>query len=136
MKIYSNIFINISGPLFVSGSAEIYNNLFYRCKMGIEGGMITARNNIFDIGFRTVFKVSNLVESHNLFVHGIPSRGSFSGKPNYRDPESGDFYPGLNSDCIDKGTAVGIETDLIGTVIPQGAAPDIGPYEFLIKEEL
>jgi hypothetical protein len=104
--------------------------------MGIEGGVITARNNIFDIGFSPAFKVSNLTESHNLFVFGIPTRQSFAGKPHYRDPENGDFYPEMNSDCIDKGTDVGIETDLIGTEIPQGSTPDIGPYEFIIKEAL
>jgi hypothetical protein len=37
LKIYYNIFTNISGPLLVSGSAEVYNNLFYNNSMGIEG---------------------------------------------------------------------------------------------------
>ena len=132
LKIYYNIFRDMNGPLFVSGSAEIYNNLFYKCKKGIEGGTIVAKNNIFDLGSvqSTLFKVQKLTESHNLVVYGPHSMNSITGNPCYFNAEKNDFRIGKESDCVDKGTDLGFFHDLDGNMLPLGSAPDIGPYEY------
>ncbi|MFO7924691.1 MAG: right-handed parallel beta-helix repeat-containing protein [Bacteroidales bacterium] len=132
LKIYYNIFTNISGPLLVSGSAEVYNNLFYNNAMGIEGGRITAKNNIFDLGAvdRPRFNVRDLTESNNLFVYGLPTRNSETGDPRFADPENGNFRLLPESDCIDKGADVNLKQDIEGNRVPAGSSPDIGPFEF------
>ena len=48
----------------------------------------------------------------------------------FTDITNMDFSLTEGSDCIDAGIDVGIEFDFIGVEIPQGEAPDIGPYEF------
>ncbi len=132
LKIYYNIFRDINGPLYVSGSAEVYNNLFYNNAMGIEGGRITVKNNIFDLGSvnRPRFNVRELTESNNLFVYGIPTRYSETGNPNYVDPENSNFRLLPQSDAIDGGVDVGIRRDFDGNPVPAGMAPDIGPFEY------
>jgi len=132
LKIYYNIFRDISGPLFVSGSAELYNNLFFRTDMGIEGGTIIARNNIFDLGSvdKTRFKVNNLTESNNLFVYGLPTGNSIIGNPEFVKEADNNFRLTAGSDAIDKGMDVGLNLDLDGNIVPSGSFPDIGPYEY------
>ncbi len=132
LKIYYNIFREMNGPLFVSGSAEVYNNLFYHCRMGVEGGTIVAKNNIFDLGSveRTVFKVKQLSESNNLFVVGKATKNSITGDPKYLDAAEGDFRIGSDSDCVDNGVKLGFLIDLEGKSVPMGSAPDIGPFEY------
>ncbi|MEW6755156.1 MAG: choice-of-anchor Q domain-containing protein [Candidatus Latescibacterota bacterium] len=49
----------------------------------------------------------------------------------YRDDGTGDYHLAAGSPCIDAGTAAGAPAkDLDGNPRPQGAACDIGPYEF------
>ena len=105
LKIYYNIFNDFSGPLFVSGSAVVYNNLFYKTSTGIEGGRVIAINNIFDLGAvdRTRFNVKELTESNNIFVWGLPTRNSKVGDPCFVDPVNGDFRLLPDSECIDNG---------------------------------
>ena len=38
--------------------------------------------------------------------------------------------PAVGGDSVDGGVDVGMEVDILGTVIPQGAAPDVGAYEY------
>jgi hypothetical protein len=132
LKVYYNVFRDISGPLFASSSAEIYNNLFYHMSMGVQGGTIIARNNIFDLGSAdlTRFKVSNLTEDHNLFVYGSATKNSIVGDPKYVDAANDDFHLEYGSDCIDNGIDIGFTEDIDGTNVPKSNAPDIGPYEF------
>lgn len=40
-----------------------------------------------------------------------------------------DFQLQSDSPCVDTGTPVGLATDIIGCLIPQGAGPDMGAYE-------
>ena len=134
IKIYYNTFEGLTGPLFASNSAEVYNNLFYNMKsLAIQGGTIKAQNNIFDLGSAEYirFKVTNLIEDHNLFVYGTATTGSTVGNPMYKDASKSDFHLQAGSDCIDKGINVGILKDMEGNIVPQGNAPDIGPFEFL-----
>ncbi len=135
LKIYYNVFRNFSGPLLSGGSAEIFNNLFYNMGMGIEGGKVVAHNNIFDLGAvnRPRFKVNDLTESHNLFAYGLPTHGSFVGNPEYVDAPNGDFRPLPGSETIDEGKDLGFHWDKDGNPVPNGGAPDIGPFEFQKK---
>ena len=55
---------------------------------------------------------------------------SFAADPKLKSPASGDFTLTLGSPCVGKATRIGgYARDAAGTAIPQGPAPDIGPYE-------
>lgn len=133
LKIYYNIFNDINGPLFASNSAEVYNNLFYHMSMGIQGGNIIARNNIFDLGSanQPCFKVTKLTEDHNLTVSGKITNNSQTGNVEYEDAARGNFHLKAGSDAINKGTNVNLKFDMDGNEVPKGGIPDIGPYEFI-----
>ena len=88
----------------------------------------------------------NLIHGNGKGVFGLdnstdkgtwtPSKASGvrTGDPgliNYRDDGSGDYHLTASSRCVDAGTATGAPaTDFEGTARPQGAAYDIGPYEY------
>lgn len=129
--IYGNIFYKVSGPVLASKDAKVFNNIFYRMPLCIQGDKIEAVNNVFDSEEGSyIFHVDNLSGSNNLFVTGEPTEGSFNGEPWFIDPENGDFHISSNSDCIDKGINVGIDKDMDGNTIPYGDAPDIGVFEY------
>lgn len=132
LQIYYNIFAYFEGPLFVSKNADIFNNLFYQTTAAIEGGRINAFNNIFELQNVkcTVFKVSELNESNNLYTRGLPSKASFMGDAKFIAPEKGDFRPGASSSCIKKGKVTFVLKDLLGNTIPSGMLPDIGPIQY------
>jgi len=46
------------------------------------------------------------------------------------DPDNHDYRLRPGSPAIDAGTDVGLDRDIDGTPVPQGAAPDVGPYEY------
>jgi len=50
--------------------------------------------------------------------------------PRWVDPEKRDFHLTSGSPCVDAGVEVGVKEDFDRVPIPQGAAPDIGAYEF------
>jgi hypothetical protein len=131
LDIYYNIFYMVNGPLFASQSAEVYNNLFYDVAMGIQGGNIIAKNNIFHLTSddATRFKVNSLVEENNLFTIGEPTGNSYVGDPGFVDPGNLNFHLLPNSICIDNGTGVGVSRDFEGNPVPRGEATDIGVYE-------
>ncbi len=132
MQVYGNIFENTTGPVFVLGSARVFNNVFYKMPKAIEGETVEACNNIYDLNKGVTFlKVTNLTGSNNLYVDGTPGTGSFSGKPEFIDAGNGDFHLLPGSDCIDKGIGMGISRDMDSTAIPQGEGPEIGAYEYV-----
>lgn len=92
-----------------------------------------ARNNIFNIseGQRNPLRVSRLEASHNHYSYGDYGDHSTSGDPLFVDPANGDFHLQAGSPCIDAGTDVSIAEDADGTSMPQGAAPDIGAFEYI-----
>ncbi len=77
--------------------------------------------------------------SHNIWTRWGPSQTAGEAGPGslyepdlsniFVDPENHDYRLRPGSPAIDAGTEVGIQTDIEGTPVPQGAAPDIGPYE-------
>ncbi len=103
---------------------------------GIDG--LTIRNNIID-GISCSRRGIRGEVSHNLWT----SRGrDFPGEkpgdviePDLRkvfvDPDNGDYRLKPGSPAIDAGAETGDTEDIAGTPVPQGAAPDIGAYEFV-----
>ncbi len=131
IQIYGNIFDRLSRPIIATSGASIYNNVFYKMPLCIQGNNIEAANNVYEITDNgKVYQVSNLISSNNLFVNSTPTDGSFSGDPKFVDPENGDFHVFKGSACIDQGIGVDIYQDMEGTKIPQGANPDIGVFEY------
>jgi hypothetical protein len=67
-------------------------------------------------------------------LHGNLEQGTVAADPNlvnYRPDGTGDYHLAAGSPAIDAGTPLGAPaTDLDGTARPQGAAIDIGPYEY------
>ena len=55
---------------------------------------------------------------------------SIATNPYFVDPARRDFRLKADSPCIDAGTATDRKADFAGTPVPQGAAPDIGAYEY------
>jgi hypothetical protein len=55
---------------------------------------------------------------------------SFTTSPGFVDPAGRDFHLQSTSPAIDAGANVGLTKDYEGNTIPQGAAPDIGAYEY------
>ncbi len=131
LQFYGNIVIRMGFPLFASKTANVYNNLFYETVDLLKGGKIKASNNIYYSSEDIVINVSELSGSNNLYSSDKVPQGSFSGIPLFVDPENGDFRIKEGSISIDKGTDVGLKHDFFGVSIPQGGAPDIGPYEFV-----
>lgn len=77
-------------------------------------------NIIFDSGTATT-------QSNNLCTTGC----AVSANPNMTDPANGDFTIGAMSSAVGAGiTLADVPFDYIGTARPQGAAYDIGAYEF------
>ncbi|HQH70882.1 MAG TPA: right-handed parallel beta-helix repeat-containing protein, partial [bacterium] len=56
--------------------------------------------------------------------------------PLFEDPGSGRFMPQPDSPLIDSGVPAGVETDITGQIRPQGKGPDIGAYEFFVKNSV
>lgn len=53
--------------------------------------------------------------------------------PNHADEAAGDYTPASsNAATVDAGTLVAVTTDYAGTTRPQGAAYDVGAYEFTV----
>jgi len=52
------------------------------------------------------------------------------GDPSFTSAATNDFTLASSSPAINAGVDVGLTTDYRGMVVPQGAAPDIGAYEF------
>lgn len=132
LQFYCNIVTNMRGPFFASQSANVYNNLFYECPYVLQGGSITSNNNIFYSTTNDIsWKVNNLQESNNLYSSNNNPETSIFGNPLFKNEQKSDFHLLEGSACIDAGKNTGLQYDFDGNSIPQGNAPDIGPYEFI-----
>lgn len=119
-------------------NVEIYNNTVYdNRRNGIsvaayDVNFVTIKNNILSSNRSKQISISSslthLVVSHNLY-HQPESIGSGTnddspvfGDPLFVNPSAGDFHLQANSPAIDAGVNVGLPYN--------GAAPDIGAYEY------
>lgn len=81
---------------------------------------------------RTKWKSTDYgVSNHSSWVRDHAG-DRFLDDPLWLNPASRDFALKLNSPAVDSGIDVGLTTDLKGTSIPQGDAPDIGALEWTI----
>jgi len=81
----------------------------------------------------TSYTVSQLATYRS--ATGYDTNGMFSDPkfiaPTTGDPATVNFRLQSSSPCINAGVSVGLTTDYDGVTIPQGAAPDMGAFEFV-----
>lgn len=127
----------------------IMNNLFVVTRAGDQENAVAfwgegydPLQNTFD--YNLYYYVNGPDKSSMVVVWPIYSRPySFSewqaagkeqhgvlGDPQFINPGNADFHLRSNSPAIDAGVDVGVSEDFDGNVRPQGAAPDIGAFEF------
>ena len=114
---------HIGGGLYSWGNLSITNNIFANstsggdCVRDMIGGTVNGSNNLIEDGSSC---------STGSFVNGDPLLGPLSdnGGPTLTMA----LLPG--SPAIDAGTAVCVSTDQRGVTRPQGAACEIGAYEY------
>lgn len=106
-----------SGTGFYQSNGVTQNTVIYGNPCGIDGDA-TVASGTFD---------------HNFTMVAIAGFGDNAhGNVFYKDAANEDYTLLAGSKAIDGGVAYeGVETDLSGTVRPQGAAPDMGCYEYL-----
>jgi len=116
---------------------KLYNNGLYANRTGSTGGQLACdgggstneiRNNIsLDVVSGSNFTNTGGATASNNVTSGTAT-------DYWTSPSTADFSlldnATTQANAIDKGVAVGIAFDYYGTVIPQGAAPDIGPEEW------
>lgn len=110
-----------SGTGFYQSKGMTQNTVIYGNPCGIDGDA-TVAGGTFDHNFTMVA----------IAGFGDNAHGNAHGNVFYKDAANEDYTLLAGSKAIDGGVAYeGVETDLSGTVRPQGAAPDMGCYEYL-----
>lgn len=128
-------------------SARIYNNTIYGADQGILAKQASTdtdiRNNIvssnrtYGIRLEDTSTATNF--NHNLFHGNVTANysgiaagsGDVTANPLFAAAGS-DFALQRDSPAINAGAVLGLSSDIAGTIVPLGHAPDIGAYEFLI----
>ena len=145
LQVYGNIFYKHSGAISPQGHhAYVYNNVWWDHVSHIVAHSTNTRlrNNIIDNRtpgnrIQTFAALENnlFTAAHadivdkgtgNIILEDVADIGLV-------DPDNMDFRVMPGSPVIDAGveiTDIDLEVDRLGTLIPQGAAPDIGPHEF------
>ncbi len=118
----NNIFFQAKGNAFYAPSwpADAIHrlNMDHNCWYQSSGIMIRLQSQKF-----TMNQFASYQTTQNKEVHSIAQ------DPMIVDIAKNDFHLNHQSPCIDAGENIGLETDIEGTAIPQGAATDIGAYE-------
>jgi len=141
--------IQLSGDSSYSNrDVEIYNNTLYNNGAGIGidhvDGIMIKNNLIFGNSSPGNYSTSsNITSDYNLWApsnarwsEGTHSIIQASASGIVADPARGDFRLTVGSPAIDTGVALnatGFATDISGNPRPQGAAWDIGAYEFSLS---
>lgn len=137
VTVENNTFINCGAyPVWLQGpqceNAVVRNNLI--AYVGRDRVVKAFGWKPPESGIRMDTQGARGVCNYNLLA-GCLSRGygpnDIKGEPQFVDPSNGDFRLKPGSPGIDAGVAIeAVKTDLRGVARPQGAAYDIGAYEF------
>ena len=139
-------------PFGPTNNTQVYNNTVYYtgadsqgivCGAGCTSSILSAHNNIIWAEAKAIYGDAAFLEAHNLFwsTNGEPvvqlegsalNLTSMITDPRFAAVESHDFKLRSNSPAIDAGQDVGWTLDLVNTAVPQGGAPDLGGYEFIL----
>ena len=102
---------------------------------GYHSGTVFKNNIVYqrDGATRMVGSANGITYSNNLWNRAdrnvnLAGIGDIIGDPLF--VSSTDFHLRASSPCIDAGTNVGLTTDYDGNVVPFGAYPNIGAYEY------
>jgi hypothetical protein len=103
-----------------------------------DSGGIQYRNNIFFIpNHKKAINQAGIVHEHNLYFLGGASTigdplgpGEIIADPLFVDMTNDDFRLKKGSPAIDAGTQLDYSRDYDGRIVPSGAAPDIGAFEY------
>ncbi len=97
---------------------------------------LIVRNNIF---YSSIQSANTGTFAHNNNIYYMPTgaavgyvlgSGEMQTDPLFANMDAGDYYLQSGSPAIDHGLSLGYNTDYDGGPVPQGAAPDIGAYEY------
>jgi hypothetical protein len=127
----------------VQAGVELKNNIFYNdtC-LGGDHDCYALRSLVsqraMDSDHNCVFKDDSVVAYYAGSIHNWEGwkretggdAGSIFDRPSFVGAQDGDFHLQAESACVDSGVDVGLTEDADGVPIPQGAAPDIGAFEF------
>ncbi len=124
--IRNNIFYEAKAHAFYAPSwpDEAINALVmdHNCWYQAAGTMIALRDSPYAMAEFARYQAERHKEPHSIVA-----------VPSFVNPEQRDFHLARGSPCIDAGGPVDHEADFDGTPVPQGAAPDIGAFEFVGK---
>jgi hypothetical protein len=135
-QIYNNLIYNLKNDgattigisIYTGDSTAVYNNTVYNVEgigIRVDPGQYSAviRNNIAyqNSGGNYVNSGAGTVASNNLFT----------ADPMFGNASAANFQPRSGSPAIDAGMTIStVATDMMGTPRPQGAAYDIGAFEY------
>jgi hypothetical protein len=98
---------------------------------------LSVTNNIIYVLTGSVANHDAFERQHNLYYLGDNARlgfqllrGELVAHPRFMDLDNHDFRLQPGSPAIDGGIDLGHETDFVGRSVPQGAAPDLGAFEY------
>ncbi len=139
LNIYYNIFKHLPfGILSLTSTTPttIENNVFHDVRTHIQGGNLSAKNNIFDFTQSgdvaiNLTSPSVLDESNNLYSNGTGGNNSVIGDPMFVNPSAEDFHLQDGSPCFDAGLDIGLSVDMDSISVPQGLLPEIGIFELI-----
>ena len=125
---YYNVIVNIEGSALIC--LHVGDG-----KYGIVPSNFQFHNNTCINGGSSYGMGSYIACSNNILVSsslGGNQGNNYSGNPGFVNLGAGDYHLSSTATaCIDNGVNLGYTKDFDGVAVPQGAAPDIGAYEFI-----
>lgn len=99
------------------------------------------RNNIFyNPNYKRLSNQSGFIHENNLYYFGgkknigmTPGPGDKIGDPLFKNVNNKEFHLKKGSPAIDAGVDLNYSIDFDNNIVPKGAAPDIGAYEYKSK---
>jgi hypothetical protein len=112
-----------------SPSVSLRNNIFQYQNMDYWSGNLgsTLREN-------NLYNLQDIYDGYGgdlTSPNYILDSSELKGDPGFVNQSSGDFRLTENSPAVDTGSDLGYSEDFDGTLVPQGAYPDLGAFEFI-----